>query len=436
MFKEMLKQQNITYIFLILIVVTLPLHERLNSFIIFLFAVYWLGGIISGIFKFRLHKNAWLFIVFYALHLIGLVYTPSQNFNSARFNVEVKLSFIILPLIFSTIPPLPLKRTRNVLQAFVISCCSFSVITLGYALYRNYQLNQLAQFESKFFTNSELIKAFAELHPSYYSLYLSFCLFIILYFATTHKYSKKLIALLGILQLYIFIIILLLGGRMVILTLLTISFTIILFYSFKTNKKLIGISLIIGLLGLTALFFLAIPTNWDRLKKAINYKNDDIAHYRHSGVGLRLSIWDCAMDIISKKPLIGYGTGEAQDKLEQCYRAKKYYALYYWIDIGKGTRFNAHNQYFQTLIALGIVGLLSLLSITWYPFFLSIKAKNYLFSIFLLLFFGLMLTEATFKVQKGVTFFTLFSCIFLFHFPIGESNSSHVHQKHRAIEND
>jgi len=436
MFKEAFKEQNITYIFLILIVATLPLHERLNSFVIFLFAVYWLGGIVTRTFKFKVSKTTGLFIIFYCLHLIGLLYTPGQYSGSARFNVEVKLSFIILPLIFSSLPPLSLNRTLNVLKAFVASCTLFSVVTLMYALYRNYQLNQLTQFESKFFTNIELIKDFAALHPSYYSLYLSFCLFIILYFVTTSQYSRKTLVVLGILELYLFIIILLLGVRMVILSLLAVSFVVILFYSFKTNKKLIGISLIIGLLGLTAVFFIANPTNWDRLKKTINYKNDDIAHYHHSGIGLRLSIWDCALEIISKKPLIGYGTGEAQDKLEQCYRAKKYYALYYWIDIGEGTRFNAHNQYLQTLISLGIAGLLSLLSITWYPFFLSIKTKNYLFSIFLLLFFGLMLTEATFKVQKGVAFFTLFSCLFLFHFPPRESTSSNTNQKFRVIENE
>ena len=122
-----------------------------------------------------------------------------------------------------------------------------------------------------------------------------------------------------------------------------------------------------------------------------------------NSVNLRLLEWQASWDIIKKSWFAGVGTGDGQDAL------KSYYASFNASTMDMD--YNSHNQYLQTIIELGVMGLISLLLC----FFLPAFRQDYsiLYFSFILLFSLLCLTECMLARQKGIIFFTLFQSLFL-----------------------
>ncbi|MBR6776092.1 MAG: hypothetical protein IKM23_10360, partial [Bacteroidales bacterium] len=77
---------------------------------------------------------------------------------------------------------------------------------------------------------------------------------------------------------------------------------------------------------------------------------------------------------------------------------------------------NAHNQFSDTIIAVGVIGLLLLLTFFAYPIYLWIKNKNFdivFFSLLLIIAFN-SLFESVLERQMGIMFFVFFYFL-LFH---------------------
>jgi hypothetical protein len=77
---------------------------------------------------------------------------------------------------------------------------------------------------------------------------------------------------------------------------------------------------------------------------------------------------------------------------------------------------NSHNQFIDTTISIGILGLLSLLSYFIVPIILSIKNRQYNFAFLLFLFMTAFnsVFEAVFESQTGILFFNFIFCMFFF----------------------
>ena len=73
----------------------------------------------------------------------------------------------------------------------------------------------------------------------------------------------------------------------------------------------------------------------------------------------------------------------------------------------------AHNQFLGDLFHLGIPGLLLLLALMGSSFYFAIKDKNFLLLYFLVIYFIMMQIEMPLSLQKGITYYTLFVCLFL-----------------------
>ena len=72
-----------------------------------------------------------------------------------------------------------------------------------------------------------------------------------------------------------------------------------------------------------------------------------------NSVSFRLLEWRASLSTVAKSPILGTGTGDGQAALHD------YYSTYNTSTTG--LTYNAHNQYLQTTIELGLVGLLLLL---------------------------------------------------------------------------
>ena len=73
--------------------------------------------------------------------------------------------------------------------------------------------------------------------------------------------------------------------------------------------------------------------------------------------------------------------------------------------------FNAHDQYVQTLIALGIAGLLLLITMIVAPAIFSVKREYYIYFAFLFIFGISMFFESMFERQEGVVFYAFFNAL-------------------------
>jgi O-antigen ligase len=280
------------------------------------------------------------------------------------------------------------------------------VICLAYATYQYVFRN-----DSHYFFYHPLAETIG-LHAVYMALYICFCFFIVLYLyqdVVSGSARVQKIMFYGIL-IYFVIFLFLLSARAVTLAFSMITFSGIIVYSYK-RKKLWQAAVLMTLLGCVfALLIYVNPESRERFKEAINYKSQYSIDKQWGGRAERLLMWDCSGDIIKDNLFFGVGTGDAQDELQECYKVKNYGSLLYYPDV----QYNAHNQYLQSTIDLGILGLFLLLLCLFLPAYKAFKDDNYLFLSFIALFSIACLTESMLEANKGIIFFTFFSSLFWF----------------------
>ncbi len=148
----------------------------------------------------------------------------------------------------------------------------------------------------------------------------------------------------------------------------------------------------------------------------------ELQQYRLTGnpsghsVAQRIEYWKAAVGIISDHPLVGVGTGDVPDTFVLEY--DKMNSL-----LDKRWRLRSHNQYLSIAVAFGILGLTWFLISLVYPFIRQFKKNDYIYISFSIISILSMLTEDTLETQAGVTFFALFTSIFLFinpqNWPVG-----------------
>jgi len=104
---------------LLLLAVALPFSNFLMSVAQFVLVAAWLlhGNYNSGFSRLLDNKSALLFIVFYCLHLIGLLYTV--DFPAGLNDLRIKLPLLLLPFVMVTLPDIPGNMLRKILLAFV-----------------------------------------------------------------------------------------------------------------------------------------------------------------------------------------------------------------------------------------------------------------------------------------------------------------------------
>jgi O-antigen ligase len=74
-----------------------------------------------------------------------------------------------------------------------------------------------------------------------------------------------------------------------------------------------------------------------------------------------------------------------------------------------------HNQFLDTLLRLGFVGLIVLLACFAWPAYWAYQNKDFFYLAFLAVFLMICLTETAFELQKGIVFFSLFNSLLIFH---------------------
>lgn len=132
----------------------------------------------------------------------------------------------------------------------------------------------------------------------------------------------------------------------------------------------------------------------------------EINHENISSLSTRFSIYNCAFTSFLEKPFFGYGSGDVQNTLDECY------GRLYNTDLYLVKKLNTHNQYLAILLNNGIFGLFI------FSFFWCFLLRNTIlnenltgFSI-LSLFLLCMLTENLIDRHYGALIVTFFISTF------------------------
>ena len=398
------------YLFIALAFV-LPLHGRLVPPVIALIVLNWLLEFnfkekYNRIKKSGHRKNLLAFGLLYLLYIIGTSYSNVlYGQEGAFFDLEVKLSLLLFPLLFSTIDFQSFGKGfyNSVLGFFVVGSFFSGMLLIGFSFFEF--INGTG--DSSLFFYSRLSRWW---HPSYLALYFAFSiatLIVRLIDKTEISKNERLLYFFLIFCFQVFII--LLSSKAGILATLIMYLTIIAFLLIKRKsnyKKRIWIPLVLSIS-----FFLSMvpfPQSYGRfisVKTAIEQKGTAQTN-THESSAARVLVWQSALEVIKSNPVFGVGTGDVKQELGKTYKT------------GADENYlNAHNQYIQTTMALGIIGLMVLLLSFLLPAIISFKRNYLLYLLFLVLAGFHFLVESMLERQAGVVFYAFFNSL-LFYFMV------------------
>ena len=337
-------------------------------------------------------KNLSLFlpILFFVAHLFAGFF--STNAKEALFSIEIKLSFLFLPFLFAQ-SNFNIETKNKLLFTFVGANVLALVICTVNSIIHWFN-------HSNFLTYNEFCLF---MHPSYFSMYLAFSVFILML-----KF-KELTSLINSKAFIYSIVVFLVSGiyfsasKMGILTFFMLIPLIILIQLFK-RKQFKSILFVAITFIASALFFLfsdSIPAARMRNVVSVLTATNEIDKTTSESNAVRLLIWKESLNLIKQKPILGYTPGDANDALYQAYEKQG-------LTGALEKKLNAHNQFLQTTIGLGVIGFLILLGMIFYSVWFGIKSKNEL-----QLFFGLLITmnflvESMLQTSAGILFFVFF----------------------------
>ena len=330
------------------------------------------------------------FITLYLLHLLSTIYT--ENHAEGWNDIRLKITLFLLPLFMMSTRVLLSEQRIFLLKFFAVLMMLMAGADLALSL-SEYLIN--ASPEAFYYTKLTHVLASK---PHYVAWYYSFAMFIALYHLLT---SNKWGALWIFGFILLLISLLLLSSRAYIM-----AFSIVFSVSFVKWVKVNAISNLawVKLLFAVSLFFGAlfvIPKTNLRINESFIELQKLFGVDTHKQTNPRVYLWECALDVIVQKPILGHGVGDAKGQLNS---ALKYCDAKFWngernVPISE-RNYNFHNQFLQTWAEVGILGLLLLIFLMIRPFYH--KDQHPLFLIFLGLTFIGFLTESMLERQAGV----------------------------------
>ncbi len=342
----------------------------------------------------------WTQAAFYLFLTASLLWADNVDYGLRQ--LETKTSFFLAPLFLLAGQELYPKNSRTwALKAFWWACLAAVFIALAYAAYRSFMAGGFYE-ESPFgrryfFAYTHL--ATPLMHPGYLASYLAIGLFAAI--ELQHSETKKAQVWYYRISIVLFLgFMLMLQARINLLALFGVVVIAALYIAWK-RKAYFWLALpLIPVLALGLFFSLASPELKERYFQLPNFEYD-IEGSDFNSATYRLAEWKCASDVIAENFWFGTGIGDNQQALFESYRQNRF-----WEGVEK--EYNAHNQYLETMIAGGFVGLLILLISIAYTMWRAWRQMDYLALCTLIFLVIAMLTESMFERIWGVLIFTIF----------------------------
>ncbi len=365
-------------------------------------AIYFAVWLFVTILYFFSHKSLsgtlftplWLILpIFYLVHLAGMIYT--QNTKSGWFDLEVKLSMFILPVIFYfQHKSLNRQNVKYFKWFYLVSVLGITLFLFTKAIIA-YDQGGVA----KLYYN-ELASPY---HPSYLAMYVVMALIFLFDFMINEK-RIWLTVLYFIWMIYLLGFIFMLSSKAGILSAPLVLILAGLHYIIRTRKMWIPIIVI-----LIAILFAYQGIEGNSRFRAVEntIQTAETNTSTSESNAARWLVWQTGIDIVKENAITGVGTGDIKDVLMAEYAKRN-------MTGAMEKKLNAHNQFLETAIGQGVVGLLVLLLVFFIPFIRAFKDNNIVWMLFLVLVGFNFLFESMLNTQLGVFFFAYFYSFFIF----------------------
>ena len=390
---ELPLKQKLFYFFPVLFCFCLPFGSLLLSGII----IFWVITSFFNIdYQFFLkgirNRNLWLIVLFFILTVLSAFL--SSNSSEALFSIEVKMSFLLIPyLMFCFRWPMPILK--RCIVSFV-SGCFFACL---YLIVRAFLFFLQGSPEYFFYSSfSDFI------HTSYFAMYLVLAsTFVLVLYPRWFSTQKSVIYsswfFVGIFITSIFLC----SSKLGIISFFVCGFLILL-YKWKLAVDLRKMVILASgaILAAIALWFF-FPGAVARMTTLITFSSSEIDKTAEESTAVRVLIWQESINIIRDNLITGTGVGDANDDLYSAYQNSGLTGAY-------KLKLNAHNQYLQTFIGMGIIGMIVLLLLTLGDIIRAVLLRNFLLFIFSLLVTMNFMVESMLQRSAGVLFFSFFYC--------------------------
>jgi len=373
----------------------LPVYKKIIPLIIvLLFVVVLYYTIRKKTFRsFRLTTASAASIALYLLYAVGLLYT--ENMKAGLFDMQVKMSFLAFPVLFAVAAPFFKAGFRaRIEQVFIAGVLFSSLLSLTMSAIRYAESRDIQEFFYIHFSR--------QFHPSYFAMYVNVALLLLMnsIFKQWHTLNKTKTALLAVLCAFFILVVFLTNSKAGIIVSLISMLLFLLIKVFSIRNKRAGIIALVSFIGLAAMIWALVPGVKSRFQDAFISLTAFEKHQSNNpgeGSAQRIVIWKCSLQAIQDNPVIGTGTGDVHETLDKKFTE---YGFHYGVKLHR----NAHSQYYQTAIALGIIGLLILLFMFFSLLIHGIRNKEAVIVLITLVFLLHFFVESMLETQAGTVF--------------------------------
>ncbi|MGG5485945.1 O-antigen ligase family protein [Gaetbulibacter sp. PBL-D1] len=338
--------------------------------------------------------------ILFVAYLIGVIY--SENVNKGLIFLGRISTFLIIPLALGFRSKLNIKKIQNTLLlgltiGLILTCLYLLLnVLFNYTKSGDFTLRALFSYR---YTTQKFVLPLHDSHPTYLGFYILTNSAMLEF--SNFKLKKRLKTVFYIVTI---ISLIFLNSRVIFIS----GLIYFIFYFFiklknKRQKIVFFVSLVTAVIGTIYLlkdtYFVK---KWERgvvwdLSKNIGNSNTTKKLISDS----RMARWQVALSEILKEPIFGHGTGSEILTLKRGYLENNLIFSY-------EKKYNAHNQYLNYLIELGIFGLSVFMFFLIFNCYEAIKPSCYKQLLLIIFIICISMTENLLVRNMGITFFAMF----------------------------
>jgi O-antigen ligase len=388
---------------LILVAVTIPLHNNFNSWAIVFLCTATVIESIARRRNFRFPSVVYVGLAYFLWLSLTFFWDTSGGFTIK--NLEGYAGLAVFPLIFWLLPSLSVKAIWQICFAFIISVTVVALICLVRSFLEYRQTGDSRVFYYHYLSQQ------MQLNAIFLSNYCVTGICWLIYFRFVRKPPMPMPGKLWVITwcIALFVFVFMLSSKLVIFLLL--AFLIFLLVYIGKTMRQFKLALLVLILVMSSAALAVDNLYYFRWRLAVTeFKEYEGEQDNQNGLAARMLMWRSTAELVKEKPLAGYGLRGAGRELFKKFEEKKF-----WLGIKE--KYNSHNQYLQTALMAGIVGLGLLIAYIGLIVARGFRSGNILLVLFSLHFICISMVESTFEVQQELIFFFFFMLLFYFHLP-------------------
>jgi len=323
-----------------------------NTIIVFICLLWLISGNYKSkfleIFQSKLMISS---LVFYLIHLFGMIWTEDLNWG---LHILHKMWYFILffPILYTIVKEEYITKYIGafLLAILVTEVCSYLVWFEVIPPFKNATILNPTPFMSHISYNPILaIAIYLVLHELFFNKKLTNLLFFFYgFFAITMTINMFIT-----------------GGRAgQVIFFVMLAILIFQVLDKQRIKSLVTIIILIPGIFITAFNY---SSSFNNRVNDVFISVEQYSHYKNSSVGQRIAMTLNSWEIIVKNPIIGVGTGDFPTEYNKVKNRNT-------PNLADST--NPHNMYILIAMQLGMIGIVSMLSIFYYQIKLSFNAKD------------------------------------------------------------